>query len=52
MKKKLYIVKKEVWATNLKQALKGRGKIYEIAETNTEKEVRITGFNVPNTPKK
>lgn len=33
MKKKLFLVKREVWATNIEKALKGRGCVYEVVET-------------------
>ena len=53
MKKKLYLVKREVWATSLKRAIETKGKVYEIAETGMEKnEKSKVGFNVPTTPKK
>ena len=37
-KKKLYLVKREVFAYNIKQAMKERGVIYEIAQAEIGKD--------------
>ena len=44
-KKKLYLVKRDVWAHSIKAAMIGRGKIYEIMETDTPpEEKKQVGF--------
>lgn len=44
--KRLYIIKKHVWATSLEQAIKGKGKIVEVSDTEREKEPSSEiGFN-------
>lgn len=48
MKKKkiLFLVKREVYATNIKQAMSLPGKIYEIMETSAppKEEDKVVGF--------
>ena len=45
-KKKLYLVKREVWATNIFTAMKNKGSIYEISETDKEKENKKISFKI------
>lgn len=46
-KKKLYLVKREVFASNIKEAMTAKGKIYEIQECEKpmEKESKV-GFAI------
>lgn len=50
MKKKMYLVKREVIATDIKHAMSPKGKIYSIEEASKEDQAllipdkKITGF--------
>ena len=49
IKKKLYLVKKEIWAKSIKEAIKKGGEIYEIILASDEhqdqnKNLEIKGF--------
>jgi hypothetical protein len=47
MKKRLWIVKREVLATSLEKALKGKGRLYEITEADEKfqpEEKKKLGF--------
>lgn len=42
--KKLWLVKREVFATSLEKAITAKGRIYEIQEANIEIKNKIEGF--------
>lgn len=41
---KLYLVKREVYAKNIKEAMTNQGEIYEIQQVQTEEELEGCGF--------
>ena len=52
---KLYLVKREVIADNIEQAIKGKGKVYEISLANEEYQPKSSvnvGFKNANTTRK
>lgn len=48
MQKKLYLVKREVLASSIEQALKSKGKVYEVSladDSEIKKENKKIGFS-------
>ena len=46
--KKLFYVRREVWAPSIEKAMTGKGKIYSIEEAEEAKQIKekpVTGFN-------